>query len=530
VRKRIFLTSVVILLMIAGLLPVLFMLAKSVTADGCLTLAAYKGVLTSRRQWVLMGHSMALASLVTVLTLVAGVPLGILFGKTDFPFRRLFVFLFVIPLLISPYIIAVSWSDLFGGGFLAGVLGPHFTTVATRLLFGLPGCVLVLFSTFLPIPMVLTMVFLKSVNPRLEEAGRLVSGWRGVLKNITIPLILPGILLSAMLVFLLSFGEFGVPNFLRYNVFPVESFTQFSAFYNFKAATAAAAPLAVLTLVVLAAEFYLLRGRGTEIPSFSDSSIPLPINFGKYRKILFFSVALAVFLLVIMPLAVLLIQSAGFDSYAEAFRKGGDSLLRSLLYAVFGATLLTIFGFFTGYLIRTRALRFWRSVDFVTIFLFALPGTVLGIGLVTLWNRPLTNFIYATPLIIILGYLARYTALTSRISAAYLGQIPGSMEEAARIAGAGWFRRMALIVAPLAKNGLFAGWIAGYVFSLRDTAVTMLVYPAGHDTLPVRIFTLMANGSPRLIAALCIIMVAVTIIPAGILWMVSNPVQEKETI
>ncbi len=51
---------------------------------------------------------------------------------------------------------------------------------------------------------------------------------RPELKEITIPLILPGILLAAILVFLLSFGEFGVPNFLRYKVFPVESFTQFS--------------------------------------------------------------------------------------------------------------------------------------------------------------------------------------------------------------------------------------------------------------------------------------------------------------
>jgi len=91
------------------------------------------------------------------------------------------------------------------------------------------------------------------------------------------------------------------------------------------------------------------------------------------------------------------------------------------------------------------------------------------------------------------------------------------MEEAARVAGAGWFRRMALIVAPLARRGLFAGWIVGYVFSMRDTGITMLVYPAGHDTLPVRIFTLMANGRPDLIAALCVVMIAATLLPAGIL-------------
>jgi iron(III) transport system permease protein len=59
----------------------------------------------------------------------------------------------------------------------------------------------------------------------------------------------------------------------------------------------------------------------------------------------------------------------------------------------------------------------------------------------------------------------------------------------------------------------------GYIFSLRDTGITLLVYPAGHETLPVRIFTLMANGSPELIAALCILLITATLLPAGLLSM-----------
>jgi ABC-type Fe3+ transport system permease subunit len=49
----------------------------------------------------------------------------------------------------------------------------------------------------------------------------------------------------------------------------------------------------------------------------------------------------------------------------------------------------------------------WRSVDALALFLFTLPGTVIGIGLINLWNKPMTNAIYATPAIIILGYLAQ---------------------------------------------------------------------------------------------------------------------------
>jgi iron(III) transport system permease protein len=153
----------------------------------------------------------------------------------------------------------------------------------------------------------------------------------------------------------------------------------------------------------------------------------------------------------------------------------------------------------------------------MTILLFALPSTVIGIGLISLWNQPLTNFIYATPAIIILGYLAQYTALTSRITVATLVQIPPSMEEAAQVAGAWWLRRIIWIVAPLAKRGLIAGWLVGYIFCLRDTGISMMVYPPGHDTFPVRIFTLMANSPAELIAALCVIMIGATLLPLGLL-------------
>ena len=527
--RRIFLTLIVLLLLVIGVLPVLSMLIKSVYVDGHFSLASYGSLLTSSHQWTLMKHSMVLSSLVTVLTVAVGLPLGILLGKTDLPFRRFFTVLFVTPLLIPTYIVAVSWFDLLGReGLLASLFGNSVTHSTAHFLFGLPGCVAILFSIFLPIPMLLTMIFLRTINPRLEEAGRLVSGWRGVVKGITIPLISPGVLLSAMLVFLLSFGEFSVPNYLRYDVFPVESFTQFSAFYNFKAATAAAVPLAAVTAVLLLIEAVFLREKTYQLrPSSEVKHSPL-IELGAYRKWLLGLVTILGFVIVIVPIIVLIVQSAGTQAYIEALNRAGDSLLRSILYAVIGATFLTVLGFLTGYLIQTKALRYWRSVDSITIFLFALPSTVIGIGLISLWNTPWTNFIYGTPLIIILGYLAKYTALTSRISVTQLAQIPPSMEEAAQVVGAGWFRRMAFIVVPLARRGLFAGWIVGYIFSLRDTGITMLVYPAGHETLPVRIFTLMANGSPDLIAALCVVMITATLMPAGMLWMMSNLMTKKE--
>ncbi len=516
-NKKVFLIFVVICFVVIGILPILFMLAKSVNVDGHFSLFFYKNFMNSRREWTLIGNSFTLSFLTALFTTIIGLPLGILFAKTDLPLKKLFTILFTIPLLIPPYITAISWFDLLGReGLLSKIINPAMAEITSKWLFGLPGCVLILFSTFLPIVILLTITFLKTINPRLEEAGKLVSGWPGVLKGITIPLIMPGLLLASILVFLLTLGELGVPTFLRYDVFPVESFTQFSAFYNFGAATAAAVPLVIITLIVLVIERIFLRDKTYQLHPAVGGDKSSTINLGVYRKWFLIIVVLLCFCSIILPFLVLLFHSFSAGVYKEALSRAGDSLFRSVAYAAIGASALAVLGFFLGYLIHSKTFRFWRAIDSLTIFLFALSGTIIGIGLINLWNRPATNFIYASPVIIIFGYLAQYTALTSRITVSTLAQIPSSMEEAAQVSGAKWIRRITLITAPMAKRGLIAGWLVGYIFCLRDMGVTMLVYPPGHDTFPVRIFTLMANGSTELIAALCVIMIIATLLPLGI--------------
>ncbi len=527
--RRLVLITTVLLLVVVALLPVIAMFTDSIFSNGHFSLSSYRAVMQSTHQWQLMRNSTSLSGLVSVNSVFLGVALGLLLGKTDLPGRRVFIAVLVIPLLIPPYILAISWSDLLGANGLVNILlGPTAARAASQMLFGFPGTAFILISIFLPIPMLLTLFFLRTINPRLEEAARLVTGWPGVLKGVTIPLLMPGILLAGVLVFLLSFGEFSVPNFLRFAVFPVESFTQFSAFYDFKAATAANSPLVAVTLILLSLEAVYLSEKTYLLRPSSITSSLGPIRLGPYRWVMFTLVALLALVLVATPLFALLMKAGGLGVYLDALNNCGGSLLRSLLYAALGATALTIVGFFTGYLIQRKALCCWRAVDSMTIFIFALPGTVVGIGLISLWNKPETIFIYSTPVIIILGYVAKYTALTSRISMAHLGQIPVSMEEAAQVSGSPWFNTIRNIVLPLARRGLMASWAVGYIFCMRDMGITTLVYPPGFETLPVRIFTQMANGSPALIAALCIIMIASVLAPAGLMMLIFSRLNRKQ--
>ena len=515
--KQTTLVAAALIFGVAGVLPLCLMIGSSLRVNGGFSAGNYVEMLGNARTWILFRNSLGLASLTTAVAGLAGVTLGILVAKTDLPLSSALSVAFSLPLLFPPYILAVGWFEILGrGGIVARWLGPAAGKATSQWLFGLPGAVLVLSSAFLPIVLLLTITYLRSLSPGLEEAGRLSSGWPGVIRRITIPLIMPGIILSLVLVFLLSMGEFGAPAFLRLSVFPVASFTQSAAFYNFGAATAAAMPVIAVVFVGLLTVKSVLHQK-THSFRWGGQRTLKRIPLGRTRPLVLMAVMASAVVLVGMPIGAVMWRGMSITALSDAIQRAGGSAMRSILYAGVAATVLCALGFFLAYLIDRRALVVWAWIDTLTLFLFALPGTVIAIGLIALWNHPATNWIYATPAMLIIGLVAQYAALSVRIVVAGFSQVSPSLEEAAEVAGVGWFRRVFGILVPLARPALVTAWAVTFVFCLRDAALPLLLAPPGRDTLTARTMTLMANGSPELVAALCVLSVLLALLPLGVL-------------
>ena len=517
--RRLTLLGAVAIVIIAGLLPLVAMLSGSVTVDGAITLSVYRKVFAGPAHYLSsVGHTLALAGLTTLLALGVGLALGVLLGRTDLPLRRAFAVLLAVPLFMPPYILAVSWSDLLArNGLLSSLLPEPVSTALSERLYGLPGCIWVMASTLMPIVMIITMLSLRTLNPRLEEAGRVSANWPRTLRHVTLPLTEPAIVFAALIVFLLAVGEVAVPMLLRYPVYPMATLVQFAAFYDFAAAAATAVPLLLLAALLVIMERRYLRDRTHRLLAATPGKAWLRVPLRGWRIPVALITVVIAFAFVLLPMAALLHSSLNPPGYAEAWRRTADSLIRSVLYAGVGATLLTAVGFLCGYLIARRTTRWWRAVDTLTLLLFTVPGTVMGIGLIALWNHPATGLLYASSAMIILAYLAQYSALTTRISAAALVRLPTSLEDAAQLSGAPWFARLRYVVVPSALPGVVAAWIVAFIFCLRDVGASMLVYPAGAEPLPVRIFTLMANGSPSMISAACLELIAINLAMLAVL-------------
>jgi iron(III) transport system permease protein len=141
---------------------------------------------------------------------------------------------------------------------------------------------------------------------------------------------------------------------------------------------------------------------------------------------------------------------------------------------------------------------------------FAVPSTIVGIGLIGLWNRPgLAGALYGTNVMLLLVYLARFLPVAVLGLAATLRQVDVSQEEAAAVAGAGWLRTMGHIVLPQTVLGIFAAWCVVFVLAFGELGASILVAPPGESTLPIRIYTLIANTSPAHVAALALLQSAV---------------------
>ena len=156
--KRLTLYITIFLFVGIGLAPVIAMFIKSLFVDGEFSLENYGTLFQSSREWKLLFNTLALAGATTFITVVLGVPLGTLFAKTDLPLRRFFAVLFIIPLLIPSYILAVAWFYCLGrSGIVASVLGGSIGILTSNLLFGFAGTLFVMVSALLPIVIILTM-------------------------------------------------------------------------------------------------------------------------------------------------------------------------------------------------------------------------------------------------------------------------------------------------------------------------------------------------------------------------------------
>ncbi|MBM4401653.1 MAG: iron ABC transporter permease [Candidatus Cloacimonetes bacterium] len=457
----------------------------------------------SLRQLILLKNSLILAGGTTILSVAFGLPLAFLIERIELPFKKIIRLLIPVPLLIPPYLHAIAWRFILTN-FQFSIFNFQFSSTA---LYNLPAAILIMSFAYFPIVTLLTMFALKNIDARLEEAGELIYSKRRVWQKITLPLILPAVASGAFFVFILSITNFGLPSLLHVNVFTFEIFSQFSAFFNFGKAMILSWPLIVIVIGLLVISYqFVLKGKPVIVVS-SGTRSPRPIQTAVIVRI--FALSFIVFLLsvsVFLPIVSFLIQTENINTFVFAFKSSSSAIFKSLFLAGLGATIITGAAFVIRNIFRLATLLF-----------LVFPSITIGVVLIKIFNRPCLEVFYTSFGIIIAGYLIRFFPYASEILRTFFAQIDKKLIEAAKLTGASNLQALRKVLIPLLTPGLIAAWLVSFILCLTELGTTILIQPPGWQTLPIRIFVLMHYGAPELVAALCLILIVITVIPFGFL-------------
>jgi iron(III) transport system permease protein len=458
------------------------------------------GLLSSSATWSLLAWSIATSAAVMVIALALGVPLGVLLGRTDVAGRGVALLIHAFSTFLPPFLLALGWFHVFGR---EGIIGGDTTS---RLLFSPAGDVLVLGLAFAPIVTVLTVLGVGAIDPSLEDAARLVARPGRVAIRILLPIAWPGIALAALVVFALAFSELGVPMFLRVRAYPVAVFARLGGVsYAPGEAFVLVLPQLAVALVLLWLERRIGGRRALTVLGLRRDRAPLRLG----RSRLPLTVACwSVVLLGALPLASLALRARA-ASWGDVGPWVGSSIGNGLVDAAAAATAIAGCGIVLGHGLA-RGQPAARAIDGLTFLAFVTAAAALGAGLIAAWSRPATQVVYASSAIVVVGYVARYGVLGVRPIAIAIARASAHLEDAAATVGAGYLRRLVRIVIPIHARAIAAAWLLAMVFCLRDLETAVLYYPPGGETLPVRIFTLEANGPPATVAALAVLHVAIT--------------------
>jgi iron(III) transport system permease protein len=494
-----------LIVFIAGALPLAWL---AMVALGAI---ATSGVgLASPRTAALFGNTVRLGIAVAGLVGILGTTFGMLSTKTDLPGRRVLLGLLTFPLFLPPYILALGWFTVLGRhGLVSAVAGRTAGIWASEMFFGLGGAVLVLTVAYTPIVMHLVRVGLRSIDPAAEESARLRFRWLRILWRIDLPLVAPAIALGMLVTFILVIGEFGVQAYLRYPVSSGAVFTEFAAFLNIRAAVVASIPLMLLVLAGLGAERYWLRAPA---PSLARVRLtPLVAPLAAWRLPVALGGWAYALVTVVLPLAGLAREAGGWESYRAAARAAASSIVVSVGTAAAAATVILATALMVSYLVERSGSTRRHTVDTALLLLFAAPGTVLGVSLIVFWNRPGLTGIYTSVAILLIAYVAHYTPVAARAVGIALQSISPTVEHAARLAGVPWITMVRRVLLPSLAPALAGVWGLTFILCLRDLDLAMTVHPPGVETLPIRVYTLMANSSSSVTAELVLLIVALTL-------------------
>ena len=504
--------------------PLSKILVLAFERGGYFSLANVVEILSTRNQLRAFWNSLLLGSLVGL----AGTMLGFLFAFTaartnlSKGWVRLLDASIILPLISPPFTTAIAMIFSFGP---RGLLTYHLLGIKNFNVYGLHSTLFAETITYFPIAYLTLKAILAGIDPNVEDMAFSLgsSRWR-VFRTVTLPLTVPGLANSFLLLFAASLADFATPLILAGNSFPVlptEAYLQITGLFDLKSGAVLSFALLVPAFAVFLLQRYWVSrkyyvtitgktGAQTAIKSVSPGVGRLLLN-------VCLAVALLVvyFYLLLFYASVVLAFGANYQltwkHYRVVFTEGFEAIKDTLIIACIGMLAGGVYGVVVGYLVAKKEFLSRQLMEVVSMINYSLPGTIVGIAYLVAFNdRPF--LMTGTALIIIACYVFRYGATGIRTTVAILQQIDPSIEEASFSLGAGSGTTFRRVTIPLVLPALFTGLGVVFIRSMTAISATIFIVSINWILITVRILEKMTELEIGVAAAFSMLVIAVVFI------------------
>lgn len=520
-------TTIVILLLYAlFLLYPLSLLLKMAFSDGVhFTLENFAKFFSRKYYSITLLNSFKVSIAATIASVVVGVVLGYFMSVFKVRGAKLLRMCIVMATMSAPFVGAYAWIMLLGrngviANFLSGLFGITMPDI-----YGFNGIMLVFVTQLFPLVFLYVQGAMSKMDASLMEASENL-GCTGFKRFFTVvlPLISPTVLAGALLVFVRAMSDFGTPMLIGegYRTFTVILYNEFvgEVSQNKGFASAIAIIAILITMVVYFSQNFVAKKQAFSMNALHRIEKKQLHGFSNF--IVHFITYVVVGISILPQLYVVYtsflktsgqIYVAGYSlqSYQDMFSRLGRSIQNTIVIPAVSLLIVVFLAVLIAYVAVRRRNVLSGAVDVISMIPYVIPGTVIGIAMISAFNREplvLTGGMF----IMVVALVVRRLPYTIRSSVAILQQIPLYVEEAALSLGSSKPKAFFTVTLPMMSSGVLSGAILSWVTLISELSTAILLYTGKTQTLTVAIYTQIVRGNYGIASAMATVLTVMTLL------------------
>jgi iron(III) transport system permease protein len=495
-----------------------------------LTLANYAHILGRPFYRSAIANTLGIGLAATAVTTLLAVPFAFALARLPIPGKAAILAMAALPLVLPSFVSAYAIVLLLGRSGIV-TQGLQSWGIGFGSIYGSGGIVLVYVLTLYPYVLLPAIAAFKAVDVSMEEAAQNLGSSPGrAVRTVILPIVLPAILAGALLVFIETLENFGVPFVLAEDL-PIFAVEAFKLFIGETAPNPASAGVLGVLLILTTSLVLVVQRRFLGKRRFATNARQVPplIKVGFGLRLAATLYCWAIVLLALVPFFAIVVLSFlefrgpvlhgnfSLANFAGLFEHSLRPLANTLIFATLASIGVTVVGVPIGYVVTRYRSGVASVLDVVATLPFAVAGTVLAIGFVVSFNSgPLV--LTGGPLILVLVYTVRKVPFAVRSASAIVHQIDVALEEASISLGRSPWQTFLRIVVPLMLGGILSGVVLSWVTVASELSATVVLYSGPWRTLTVLMFQSLEGGGAGIATAAASTLIVVTLLPIALLY------------